>query len=199
MKEQARLREEMNYQYRLGNFQVGLLFLNFAILAIRSGWFNTHSSDLNQSFPDTRLQLQSRKDWILMLLCSNRLVDSPIPFSCSLAFLNTVGRRAYLSMLNCCQLLQSFFLHSVSDATIVYCIGRILNSSYKVCFPCSNYLRHSSHIHMQCALLLHYFWTCPTGRLQPCRYARPTYRNGSRCQHDESGSIWSSGLTYFFS
>jgi hypothetical protein len=28
MKEQARLREEMNYQYRLGNFQVRSFFLN---------------------------------------------------------------------------------------------------------------------------------------------------------------------------
>jgi hypothetical protein len=36
MKEQARLREEMNYQYRLGNFQVGSLFLNFASFGIRS-------------------------------------------------------------------------------------------------------------------------------------------------------------------
>jgi hypothetical protein len=104
MKEQARLREEMNYQYRLGNFQVGSLFLNFASLAI----FRYTHSDLNHTFPGIRLQLQSRKDWILMLLCSSRLVDIPIPCSCSLAFLNTVGQRAYLSMLNCCQLLQSF-------------------------------------------------------------------------------------------
>lgn len=118
MKEQARLREEMNYQYRLGNFQVGSLFLNFASFGIRSWWFNTHFSDSNQTFPDIRLQLQSRKDWILMLPCSSRFVDSPIPCSYSLAFLDTVGRRAYLSILNGCQLLRCF-LYSVPDATFV--------------------------------------------------------------------------------
>jgi len=114
MKEQARLREEMNYQYRLGNFQVRSFVLN---LQARYDGLTYTPITLSKSFFIIRLQLQSKKDWILMPLCSSRPVESLIPCSCSSwTFRVSIPSN---SILNCCFFTQVSYAVSVSVAVFV--------------------------------------------------------------------------------